>query len=224
MATEQFQREHESLREILEARLDATDMATKLRLDAVTDIGPTTDRLIDHLRGLHEARFDSLDGQLIFLREYAQTQLTSVREFLTREIEASARVTAGKFEAVNTRLDERDKCLDQMQRDTRNSLRTALASAKEFVVLQNQASNAANSKTEVNFTKQIDALSAVLAAGNKALDDKITDLKTRMDSGEGRQGGARASRAERRDDFGQIIATVAVFLTLVGLLIAVAWR
>ncbi|MGF7237191.1 MAG: hypothetical protein ACQSGP_19845 [Frankia sp.] len=84
--------------------------------------------------------------------------------------------------------------------------------------MQNEANNAANIKTESNFTKQIDALGAAFAAGNKALDDKIADLKSRLDSGEGREGAAQSGRAEHRLDVGQVIAVIAVLLTMVGLL------
>jgi hypothetical protein len=207
LAADQFRRELGALRSILEARLDAMDMATKLRLENVAGIRPDTERQVDHLRVLHAERFASIE-----------TQLPALREFVLGKVQAAAAVTGERFEAVNTRFLERDKAIEQAAQEARISLQTALAAAKEAVALQNEANNAANIKTESNFTKQIDALGAAFAAGNKALDDKIADLKSRLDSGEGREGGAQSSRTEHRLDTGQVISIVAVLLTMVGLL------
>ncbi len=185
------------MRAILEARLDAMDVATRLRLEGIEGIRPETQRQIDHLRELHAERFDSFDHQLIALRE----------------------VIHGQIDALAQLAVERDKAIEQAHQESRMAVRAALASAKEAGAAQNEANTTANTKTETTFTKQIDALGAVVVAGNKALDDKIADLKSRLDSGEGRQGGARDDRTERRLDVGQVIAVIAVLLTMIGLLV-----
>lgn len=209
-ATTQWRRDLDGMRLVLETRLDAMDLATRLRLDAIADTRADTTRQIDHLEHLHSARFASVD-----------TALTGLREFLQMEIRAAAAVAAERFEAVNTRFLERDKATEQAAQEARISLQAALAAAKEAVALQNEANSAANIKTESNFTKQIDAFVAAFAAANKALDDKIADIRQRLDRGEGSHTGAAESRVERRLDIGQAASLTAVALTVIGLIITI---
>lgn len=60
-ATGQFRVELANLRELIEARLDAMDKATDLRLTAVDEVRPQTAREIQHLEDLVAERFTGID-------------------------------------------------------------------------------------------------------------------------------------------------------------------
>lgn len=53
------------------------------------------------------------------------------------------------------------------------------------ITARNDSNAAAIAKTEAGFTKQIDGIAALIASAVKSLDDKIVDLKERLDRGEG---------------------------------------
>jgi hypothetical protein len=50
----------------------------------------------------------------------------------------------------------------------------------------------------------------------KALDDRITEIKERIDRGEGGTAGALSDRTERRLDIGQVIAVVAIIIAAIS--------
>jgi hypothetical protein len=74
-------------------------------------------------------------------------------------------------------------------------------------------------KSEIATQKQIDAMVQLMATSNKSLEDKIADLKSRLDRGEGRNTGSTEARTEKRLDVGALIQAVAVMATIVGLII-----
>jgi hypothetical protein len=150
--------------------------------------------------------------------------VTGLREFLQGEIRTTVAVSVERFEAVNTRFLERDTRTEQAAQESRISLDAALAAAKEAVSEQNKANTLAIGKSEAATQKQIDAMLAQMIASNKALDEKIADVKARLDRSEGGVAGAAGTRTERRLDAGQAVAVFAVVLTVIGLLVVVLAR
>ena len=81
-----------------------------------------------------------------------------------------------------------------------SALKAALQAAKEAVFEQAQAAAKAAEKTELSFTKQIDQIGLQISTVAKGYDDRIVELKERIDRGEGSSSGAAGYRAERRED------------------------
>lgn len=173
LTTEQLRRELASLREILETRLTGMDTATDLlamRLERLTT---------EFVSRLDHQQSDRLD------------QLAALREAMTGKIDLTKAIMDERFNAVDTRFTERDTRTEQEKQESRISLDAALAAAKEAVSEQNKANTLAIDKSGAATQKQIDAQAAQMATSVKSLEDKIADLKGRIDRNEGKsQGGA----------------------------------
>ena len=70
-------------------------------------------------------------------------------------------------------------------------------------------------------TKQIDQIGTIIQTLEKALDARITELKERIDRGEGSMSGASSQRTERRSNTGVLTAAASVGLSLVFLIISI---
>ena len=75
---------------------------------------------------------------------------------------------------------------------------------------QNDANTTAATKTETNFTKQIDLVGSQITALDKSLTYLISELKERIDRGEGSSSGSADTRTEQRLNVSQVIAVLAV--------------
>ena len=102
------------------------------------------------------------------------------------------------------------------------ALAAALQAAKELVGAQGEASAAAAVKSETSFTKQIDQIGTLIATLEKSLTDRITELKERIDRGEGTSSGAATFRTEKRLDTGQMISWLVAGIMTLTAIVAVA--
>jgi hypothetical protein len=65
----------------------------------------------------------------------------------------------------------------------------ALQAAKEAVGEQNKSNALAIAKSEATFTKQIDQIGVLISTMQKGIDDKIDDMKSRLQAIEGQKKG-----------------------------------
>lgn len=143
-------------REVLETRLSAGDKAIEL-LQRDTDMLPEQIRnAVEQLRLLHDERFRSLETQLM-------THLSGIQ----------------------TQFAERDKRMEQLSLADKTAIAAALQAQKEAAGAQNDSNATANSKMENNFVKLIEQTQQLLQAVSRSTDDKINDVKSRLDKGEG---------------------------------------
>jgi hypothetical protein len=226
LTTEQLRRELATLREIIETRLHGMDVATELastQAAAVRDeIEQTRDRLheetatqVAQLRELLEARFDGMD-QAIRLNAEIIDRVPAERDMAIKHLEE---LHDEKFGSIALQFAERDVRSEQASEGAKQALDAALLAQKELVAQQNEANSAAAAKAEASFTKQIDQIGTIIQTLEKALDARITELKERIDRGEGSTAGAEGSRSERRLDTGQVLTTLSVLAAVIGLLI-----
>jgi hypothetical protein len=226
LTTEQLRRELATLREIIETRLHGMDVATELastQAAAVRDeIEQTRDRLheetatqVAQLRELLEARFDGMD-QAIRLNAEIIDRVPAERDMAIKHLEE---LHDEKFGSIALQFAERDVRSQQASEGAKQALDAALLAQKELVAQQNEANSAAAAKAEASFTKQIDQIGTIIQTLEKALDARITELKERIDRGEGSTAGAEGSRSERRLDTGQVLTTLSVLAAVIGLLI-----
>jgi hypothetical protein len=171
LTTQLVDRALAAFREVMETRLAGMDRATRLLAEALDK--SMADKRDDHAR----------------IRGDSDRQAAAQREYILSRVERVADISLEKFASIETRFVERDTRTAQAANESRVSLDAALAAAKEAVSLQNEANSQAITKSEVATQKQIDALLTQVATTNKSLEDKITDLKGRLDRGEGKEKG-----------------------------------
>lgn len=193
LTTEQLRRELATLREIIETRLHGMDRATEL----VTVQAANVREELEQIRTR--------------LRDETTTEIRQLRQLLEARLDGMDRATALQFA-------ERDIRAEQGAEAAHRALAAALGAEKELVHQQNEANTAA-AKAEASFTKQIDQIGTIIQTMEKARDARITELKERIDRGEGSTAGAAGSHSERRLDTGQVLTTLSVLAAVIGLLI-----
>ena len=180
----------------------------------------TTQQLLRELaalRELLEARLNGMDRATELLSATVnrtptviQTEISHVRE-----------VEQERFASIAQQFHERDVRADKAERAAKEALDAALLAQKELVAQQNDANAAQAAKTDLSTTKQIDQIGIRIDTMQKAFDDRLTELKERIDRGEGSDTGAATRRTEQRLDLGQLIAALAVVAAVIfGILLA----
>ena len=178
-----------ALRELLETRLAAMDKATELLAADLRLVPSTLEERLRGLRELIEERLDAMD-KATDLRLRAADQLpVTVAEM----IDQLRKLHEERFGSIVQQFAERDTRGEQEKKASKEALDAALLAQKESVSQQNDANTTAATKTETNFTKQIDLVGSQITALDKSLTDRISELKERIDRGEGSVSGASTS-------------------------------
>ena len=199
------------LEEKIGARLDGMEKAVDLFHTDLTRVPTAVDRQILSLREVLEARLDGMDRDNKGIHAYLETrkedireQINHLRDLVVSEVNKLAAVTEEKFEGVNGQFDERDTRTDQRAGDTKLAVDAAFAAAKE-----------ATAKIEAGFTKQIDAMIAIIDTKTANLAGGLGDLKDRMTALESRGIGSK-------DGIGSIGSIVMGAFSILAAIAAVA--
>ena len=112
-----------------------------------------------------------------------------------------------KFDAIRDRFS-----------DAKSALDVALQSASKAVDAAFSAAKEAASKIEVSFTKAIEQLQSLGSAQQKATDDKIDDVRTRVTTLESQKRGSNDSIALMISVVGAVVALIAAVASVVALL------
>jgi hypothetical protein len=171
LTIEQLRRELSALREILTARLDGMDTATKLLSETVNRTPTEIQKQIAHLKELLEFRLDA--GEKIALTRLA---------------------------GIEQQFAERDIRTDQAGTAAGEALKAALQAAKEAVFEQAQAADKAAAKTEQSFTEQIKQSGLRIDTVAQGLGARVDEIKERLDRGEGAGQGHAATVTDTRAD------------------------
>ena len=105
-------------------------------------------------------------------------EIASLKELLQLQITALTSVNNEKFSNIDTRFADLDRLRTQTAITNRDAIDAALQAQKE-----------STAKTEAAFTKQIDQIQVLISAISRAADEKVDDVKTRIDLSEGRSKG-----------------------------------
>jgi len=175
------------LEEKIGARLDGMEKAVTLFHADLTRVPTAVDRQIMGLRELLETRFSGMDKDIVGIHSYMdkrrddiREQINHLRDLVVSEVSKLSAVTDEKFQGVNGQFDERDTRTDQRAGDTKLAVDAAFAAAKE-----------ATAKIEAGFTKQIDAMIAIIDTKTANLAGGLGDLKDRMTALESRGVGSK---------------------------------
>lgn len=201
---------------LLQAELDR-------RIKALTEqddrISATAKDEVAHLLTLHQERFTS------FAQQFAERDIRSERDKhaldatvaearseIDRAVTSLERLHTEKFNSIELQFHERDVRTAQSQLAADQALNAALQAAKELVNAQSQASTDAAVKSETSFTKQIDQIGVQLQSVQAALDARITELKERIDRGEGGDKGSSDTSKTMISVFGLLLTVVSIIV------------
>lgn len=101
-----------------------------------------------------------------------------------------------KISSIGTQFKERDLRTDQDKVAASTAVTAALTALKEMIALQNTSNTAAISKSEASVAIAIESLNRAIASMKDVVMGEITNIKQRLDRGEGGDIGVRASKAD----------------------------
>jgi DNA-binding FrmR family transcriptional regulator len=106
--------------------------------------------------------------------EQSLREISNIKAFLEGQIKALQELIEEKLRGVSTQFSMRD-----------TALTAAFKAAQDAVTEQNKSSALAISKSEVATAESIKQLQILFQTTDKAANEKINDLKSRLDKGEG---------------------------------------
>lgn len=124
-----------------------------------------------------------------------------------------------RFASIETQFLERDTRTEQTSKDSKVAVDAALQAAKEAVGEQNKSSALAIAKSEAATTKQIDQIGVIIQTTTKGVDDKIDDIKGRLQAIEGQKIGGRERTQDFKDHTGLWISLIAVLIAAISLIL-----
>ena len=190
---------------------------SKLTTDAVTAATEMWRRQLEAQKEILETRLDSMD-RATSLRVAA---IDKEPERTARQVQNLEHLQNERFVSIALQFRERDIRTDQAAIAQKQALDAALLAAKELVGQQNTANVEAAAKAETSFTKQIVQTSVLISTLEKALTDRILELKERMDRGEGSRAGGAEHRSAARSDSALGWQMVSALAALVVVAVAV---
>ena len=162
-----------------------------------------TQRTVELLnQSVDEIRRDIGVHSTIREREHATLQ-----ELIETQIGSIESLTDEKFKGITLQFAERDTRTTQAAETSQKALDAALLAAAALVNQQNDANATAATVQTLSFTKQIDQIIVLTERSQKAFDDRLAELKERIDRGDGSTSGSKSTQA-------QLIAFAGVLLIL----------
>ena len=162
-----------------------------------------TSRTVDLLnQSVEEIRRDIGVRTTIREREHATLQ-----ELIETKIKGIEDISEEKFAGITLQFKERDTRTVQAAETSQKALDAALLAAAALVNQQNEANATAATVQTLSFTKQIDQIIVLTERSQKAFDDRLAELKERIDRGDGNTSGSKSTQA-------QLIAVAGVLLIL----------
>jgi hypothetical protein len=223
------------LQSLIETRIAAMDTATELLASDVRQVPTVLQFNISSLRELMESKLAGME-EAVTLQNRQWEKLPAE---IHTEIQNLRQLHEEKFASIAQQFSERDIRTSEAAKAAKDALDAALQAAKELVNAQGEASSAAAVKSETSFTKQIDQIGTIISTLEKALDARITELKERIDRGEGNTSGQAAAAgttqydrtfeqtaqladaARQRAVVASVIAGVSVLVALVSVVLLV---
>lgn len=161
---------------------------------------------------------DLIEGKVVAVRDVFDTRLAAMDkaiEILSPQVATKVSNLEAlhneKFRSIATQFLERDTRTEQTSRDSKVAVDAALQAAKEAVGEQNKSNAMAISKSEATFTKQIDQIGVLITTLQKGLDEKIDDVRGRLQILESTRKGASDLWGFLIGAFGVAIAIASLF-------------
>jgi hypothetical protein len=198
---------------IKEAELKGSDPSALTTQMIWREIAALKELLTSELDALKKG-IDVAHEDLVRVPTDVQKQVGTTKELLIEKIDAINKSMSLHVAHLEKQFDTIEKQRVEQKTDTRTAVDDALKAAKELVFQQNQANNMANAKSEAAFSKHIDQLATLLTSEKNASNDRITDLKERLDKSEGKSVGIKDYTAIILAVAGLVIGAVAIIISL----------
>ena len=171
------------------------------------------------LREIIQARLDAMDKATVLLDTQRIADIKHLRELHQEKFASVDQQLKDAYTGMTLRFTERDTRSSREATDNKTAVDAAFAAQKEAVGEQNKSFALATAKSEAATTKQIDAMGLAVDSKFKATDDKIDDIKARLDRGEGQGAGQRIAQVDNRNNnqwvIGTFVAVAVVVLAIV---------
>lgn len=185
---------------------DPTLLTTQASEKAVSNLKELLQTQFGALKGIidrQQTQLDTRDGDI-------RVAISHLRDLLMGEVSKLEAVTAQQFVRIDSTLAERATQGLQLAAANTKAIDTAFQSAEKAVSEQNKANTTAINKSETAVADSLKQLRDLFETANKGTNDKIdtnntsiatqiTDLKSRLDKGEGRSNGVLANVADTRE-------------------------
>jgi hypothetical protein len=126
-----------------------------------------------------------------------------------------------KFASIDQQFRERDIRSEREARDNKVAVDAAFAAQKEAAARQDESNAKAIDKSEKATTETISKLNDLLGALDRAISDKIDDLKARVTVIEAARVGARENTFDNRSATGSLAGVIGVVLTAISVLVVI---
>jgi hypothetical protein len=240
--TQVLLREIASLKEVVFTRLDGMDRAIALANADLQVVPSATDRAVQNLRDLHEARFDEVTSSIQAAREVIQTRFDGMDralallqaitdrfpERIDEKISSLKEIHDGQFSGIQVQFVERDVRADKQAESSQKAVDAALQAAKEAVAQQQESNTTAISKSDTANDKRMDQIMALITNSTSATDGKIDDQKERLrELGdrltrlEGQNTGTATTQSTQHAGSTLMVSGIAVAVAIMSLLYAV---
>jgi hypothetical protein len=174
------------------ARIDGMEKAVEVFHADLTRVPTSVDKAILSLRELLETRLKCMESDVSAVHGNLETrgddikdQVQHLRELVFSEFSGRDKTGDEIFKRIETQFVERDKRTEQLALASSTAIAAALQAQKEAAGATTDSILAVITKMDASFTKLFDQMANLLTAQQKNTDDKINDLKSRMDKGEG---------------------------------------
>lgn len=144
-----------------------------------------------------------------------QLAVSQLRELSEAKFDQAGRVSDEKFASIETQFRERDTRQERESRDNKVAVDAAFAAQKEAAAKQDESNAKAIDKSEKSTTDSIIKGQDLSRTTTDALNDKLDDLKSRMDRYEASRIGGTDAVHENRDSSSAQRAWLAFAMTAV---------
>lgn len=153
-------------------------------------------------------------------------EVAAIEELFDAKLKTLTETNTEKFRGIETQFALRDTAAEKLAAADQKAIAAALQAQKEDAAARNESNAAAIAKSEAGFTKQIDGIGTLINTMTSSFDDKLTDLKSRLDRGDGRTTGVSDFRTDGRSQVGTVVGIIGAIFALFSLAIAasVLWR
>ncbi len=191
--SEAIDRRVENSQRVIDARIEGMEKAVNVFQADLTRVPTQLDRAISSLKELEEARregniaviqqrLDGMDRAIELFQKFTDKQPDFVREQVLhlRELHESG------FESIKTQFILLKQATEQLDLANKTAIAAALQAQKESAAETQKSSQAAIAKSEASTSEAIKALTIAFNTAISGATDRINDLKSRLDRGEGK--------------------------------------
>ncbi len=200
LTTDQLRREISALGTLIDARLDEMDKVI-VRLQTVVDKQPTPAVLDERriaLEQIVDEKYNEVkdylvknNNDIVKWRDEQENRIkiavAQMAEVLLANLNNQIMLSEQRFDRTQTQFEERDERAKMQSSFDSAAVASALSAVRESTGVSYASNTISLTKMESSLTKQIDQLQILMTSIKQNVDEKVNDLKSRLDRGEGQK-------------------------------------